>query len=119
MPIEIHPISAGTTMSQITNLFADIPVTLQNELAQALLQTPQIRIERIVSLRLSAPQDYWYDQEQNEWVLLVAGAATLRFEDEVVEMKAGAFINIPAHRKHRIEWTNPNQPTIWLAVHYA
>ena len=52
-------------------------------------------------------------------VLLVAGAARLRFEDEAIEMKAGSFVNIPAHRRHRVEWTDPSQSTIWLAIHYA
>ena len=65
-----------------------------------------------------SPEGFWFDQDQNEWVLLIAGAARLQFEDETVEMKAGSFVNIPAHRRHRVDWTDPDQPTIWLAIHY-
>lgn len=108
-------------MSQITNLLTDLPVSLHEELIQSLLQTAHIRIERIVSLRHSLPQDYWYDQDENEWMLLIDGSARVRFEDhdETLEMKPGSFVNIPAHRRHRIEWTDSGQPTIWLAVLYA
>jgi cupin 2 domain-containing protein len=85
-----------------------------------ILANPHFRIERIVSLGRASPDGFWYDQEEHEWVLLVKGAARLRFEDNepTVEMKPGSFINIPAHKRHRVAWTAPNQPTIWLAVHY-
>ena len=105
-------------MSQITNLLADIPTRLPTELVQTLLQTPHIRIERIVSKGHKSPPGFWYDQDQTEWVLLVTGAARLRFEAKTIELEAGSFVNIPAHRRHRIEWTDPEQPTIWLAIHY-
>ena len=62
---------------------------------------------------------FWYDQTENEVVLLIQGAARLRFEDSVSEMKPGDFINIPAHRKHRVEWTTPEEKTVWLAVFYG
>ena len=103
----------------MTNLFSDIPQHLPHELVTTLLNTSQVRIERIVSHGHSSPADFWYDQNENEWVLLVKGAARLRFEDEVVEMTPGSFVNIPAHTKHRVEWTTPDEPTIWLAVHYG
>jgi cupin 2 domain-containing protein len=61
---------------------------------------------------------FWYDEDQHEWVVVLKGAARLRFEDEPVEMKPGDFVNIPAHRKHRVEWTTPDEPTVWLAVFY-
>ena len=77
-------------------------------------------MERIVSLGHRSPEGFWYDQEANEWVLLIEGAARLRFEGEgPLEMTAGSFVNIPAHKRHRVEWTDPNQPTIWLTVHYG
>jgi cupin 2 domain-containing protein len=105
-------------MSKITNLHDDIPAHLPEELVEILLQTPQIRIERIVSLGQSSAPGFWYDQTVSECVLLIAGTARLQFESEVIEMKPGSFLNIPAHGRHRIEWTDPDQPTIWLTIHY-
>jgi cupin 2 domain-containing protein len=103
-----------------TNLFADIPADLPEELIQPLLSTPGLRIERIVSLGQRSPEGFWYDQGTPEWVVLVKGAARLRFEgEEPIELRPGAFVNIPAHRRHRVEWTDPLEPTIWLAVHYG
>jgi len=100
------------------NLFSDIPASPPEELIEALLTTPNVRIERIVSHGHASPADFWYDQDENEWVLLVQGAARLRFEDEVLEMKPGDFVNIPAHRKHQVEWTSPEESTICLAFFY-
>ena len=101
------------------NLLADLPASLPNELFQTFLQTPGLRIERIISLGHASPAGFWYDQETHEWVMLLTGAARVRFDgEERVEMKAGSFLNIPAHKRHRVEWTDPNQPTVWLAIHY-
>lgn len=100
------------------NLFADIPAALGDELAESLVRARSSRIERIVSHGQASPEGFWYDQEEGEFVLLVQGAARLRFEEEVVEMRAGDWLNIPAHRKHRVEWTSPDVLTIWLAVYY-
>lgn len=106
---------------KMTNLFADLPRHLPNELFTTLLEVANVRIERIVSHGLASPEGFWCDQEQHEWVVVLNGAARLRFEDEEkpVEMKPGDFINIPAHKRHRVESTTPDEPTIWLAVHYA
>ncbi len=101
------------------NLFQEIPLHLPKELVQTLLGAAHVRIERIVSHGHSSPADFWYDQEQHEWVVLLKGAARLRFEGETVEMKPGDFVSIPAHKKHRVEWTTPDEPTVWLAVHYG
>lgn len=107
-------------MDHLTNLFADIPSELPEELVQLLLSEPGIRIERIVSLGHASPEGFWYDQESGEWVVLLAGAARLRFEgEEPIELRPGSFVNIPARRRHRVEWTDPSQPTVWLAVHYG
>jgi cupin 2 domain-containing protein len=102
------------------NLFDHIPNNLPEELVEVLLDAPTIRIERIVSGGHASPEGFWYDQEQDEWVLLLRGAARLRFEgdEEPVEMRPGDFVNIPAHRRHRVEWTTPDEPTVWLAAHY-
>ena len=101
------------------SIFDDIPHELPKELTQSLLTRPNLRIERIVSAGHASPEGFWYDQPRNEWVLLVRGAARLRFEGgEIIEMTSGSYVHIPAHQKHRVERTDPNQPTIWLAVHY-
>ncbi len=103
----------------IRNLFADIPRDLPDELFTTLLSARDVRIERIVSLGQASPEGFWYDQDQNEWVIVLQGAARLQFADRVVELKTGDFVNIPAHQKHRVEWTTPDEPTIWLAVSYG
>ena len=100
------------------NLFTDIPAHLPEELFTTLLEAPNIRIERIVSHGHVSPDGFWFDQDQHEWVMVLKGAARLQFENETIELKPGDFINIPAHRKHRVEWTTPDEPTIWLAVFY-
>ena len=100
------------------NLFHDIPSPLPEELLTTLLSTGPVRIERIVSHGHASPEGFWYDQDQSEWVVVLKGAARLRFEDESSphELRSGDFIHIPAHRRHRVEWTTPDEPTIWLAV---
>jgi cupin 2 domain-containing protein len=102
-----------------SNLFADLPQHLPQELVQTLLTAAQVRIERIVSHGHASPEGFWYDQEQHEWVVVLKGAARIGFEDGNVEMKPGDFINIPAHKRHRVEWTTPDDPTIWLGVRYG
>jgi cupin 2 domain-containing protein len=114
-------IAAIKIMLQLGNLLADIPAELPDEVHETLLSAPSLRIERIISLGHKSPEGFWYDQDENEWVLLVAGAARLKFEDqaEVVEMRPGSFVNIAAHRRHSVEYTDPKQPTIWLAIYYS
>ena len=107
-------------MTATSNLFANLPRHLPAELLTTLLQTANVRIERIVSLRHASPDGFWYDQDQHEWVMVLTGAARLRFDcqEQPVSMQPGDFVNIPAHQKHRVEWTAPDEPTIWLAVFY-
>lgn len=102
-----------------TNLFADLPLNLPKELVTILLDAADVRIERIVSHGHASAADFWYDQPQHEWVIVLKGAARLQFEDGMVEMKPGDFINIPAFKKHRVEWTTPDEPTVWLGVRYG
>ncbi|MCX7403655.1 MAG: cupin domain-containing protein [Planctomycetia bacterium] len=92
---------------------------LPEELFTTLLEDGDVRIERIVSHGHSSPPGFWYDQDQAEWVLVLRGAARLEFDDRVLDMRPGDFVNIPAHKKHRVAWTTPDEPTIWLAVHYG
>ena len=101
------------------NLFENLPTAIPDELIQVLAANHNVRIERIVSHGHSSPDDFWYDQEEQEWVIVLKGAARLRFEDTAVDLKPGNFVNIPAHKKHRVEWTTPDEPTIWLAVFYS
>src|SRR5690242_10344636 len=102
----------------MANLLSDIPSALPQEVTQTLAEGENLRIERIVSKGHTSPKDFWYDQAQDEWVLLVSGAARLQFEGEKVTMQPGDWINIPAGRKHRVDWTDPTQVTVWLAVFY-
>jgi cupin 2 domain-containing protein len=101
------------------NLLENVPTSLSEELFQKLLERPNLRIERIVSRGHRSAEGFWYDQAQNEWVLLIQGAARLQLEGEAaMELRTGSYIEIPAHRRHRVEWTDPDQLTIWLAVHF-
>jgi cupin 2 domain-containing protein len=105
-----------------SNLFADLlPSSGNTEQFSDLLSRPGLRIERIVSTGQCSPEGFWYDQPDGEWVVLLQGQATLRFKDasEPTTLLPGDFIDIAPHRQHRVEWTDPEQPTVWLAVHYA
>ncbi len=103
------------------NLFSDIPNGLPNEFAETLLSSGNFRIERIVSHGHASPDEFWYDQAEHEWLVVLTGYGVLRFQDtdELVEIYPGSYINIPAHRKHRVEATDPDHETIWLAVFYS
>jgi cupin 2 domain-containing protein len=101
------------------NLFSGIPARLPDELVETLHTAGELRIERIVSAGHTSPPGFWYDQSQHEWVVLLRGATRLQFEDGLVELHAGDYAHIAAHRRHRVEWTTPDEPTIWLAVFYG
>ena len=106
----------------IASFFADLPPsTASDEQILQLLSRPGLRIERIVSTGQCSPPGFWYDQPGGEWVLLIRGAARLRFADEAEarQLRPGDFVDIAPHRRHRVDWTDPEQPTIWLAIHYA
>jgi len=101
------------------NLFENIPGNLDEEAFEQIVKSKQISIERIISKGHSSPTSGWYDQEQNEWVMVLSGKAILLFDDgSDITMKKGDYINIPAHKKHKVKWTDPNVETIWLAVLY-
>ena len=103
------------------NLFAGIPDELPHERIEALLATPHVRIERIVSRGQSSPPGFWYDQDRAEWVIVIAGSAAVHFEGEPAprKLRRGDYLHIPAHARHRVEWTDENEPTVWIAVHHA
>ncbi|MEN8214556.1 MAG: cupin domain-containing protein [Pseudomonadota bacterium] len=101
------------------NIFDAIPTDLKREAFEQLVESDCVTIERIVSKGHSSPASGWYDQHRNEWVMVLQGQAVLMFEDGPSKvLKRGDFINIAAHRKHRVEWTTPDVETIWLAVYY-
>jgi cupin 2 domain-containing protein len=103
-----------------TNLLRDLPDARDGEITETLLAAPGMRIERIVSLGQASPPGFWYDQDETEWVLLLTGAARLRFADEPRDrvLGPGDSVHIASHRRHRVEWTDPVVPTVWLAVFY-
>jgi cupin 2 domain-containing protein len=95
-----------------SNLFADLSQHLPTENVTTLLDAADVRIERIVSHGHASPDGFWFDQNQHEWVMVLKGVARLRFEDQTIEMKPGDFVNIPAHKRHGVEWTTQDKPTI-------
>ncbi len=103
----------------VTNIFANIPDTLPEELFTSLVKQDKVHIERIVSKGHSTPPNQWYDQAQDEWVIILQGQAVLIYEYNLqkLPMAAGDSVFIPAHTKHRVEWTTPDNNTVWLAVH--
>lgn len=106
--------------SGIQNIFENIPSDLPEELVSQLVCNEKLTIERIVSLGHSSPKDFWYDQPEHEFVILLSGSAHLLFEGEnqPIHLNSGDFIEIKAHARHRVDWTDPNQHCIWLTIRY-
>ncbi|MCF6251129.1 MAG: cupin domain-containing protein [Methylococcaceae bacterium] len=104
----------------VKNIFSDIPKQIPDELFQTLLSKEgQIKIERIISKGHSTPIKEWYDQIQDEWIILLKGKAKLQLKNNLslINLNSGDYYFIPAHTKHRVQWTTPNMETIWLAIH--
>jgi cupin 2 domain-containing protein len=101
------------------NLLAGLPAREAEEQIDRLIDRPTVRIERIVSTGQASPPGFWYDQADDEFVVLLTGAARLRFEEGSpgLDLKPGDWVEIPAHVRHRVEWTQADPPTVWLAVH--
>ena len=102
------------------NLLDNLPADLPEELFTTILRGGDFRVERIMSQGHASPPGFWYDQDDNEWVLVVEGSATIEFDGQgqPVELRRGSYLDIPAHVRHRVVWTDPNEKTIWLAIHY-
>ncbi len=101
------------------NIFSQLPDASQREVFEPLSQSTFTHIERIVTQGQVTPEGEWYNQARAEWVLLLQGRARLRFASgDVVELNVGDHIEIPAHCKHRVDWTDENEVTLWLAMHY-
>jgi cupin 2 domain-containing protein len=103
------------------SLYAGIPGSLPEELMEDLLTGSNFRVERIVSRGHASPPDFWYDQTEAEWVVVLQGEARLRLEDsdEDVHLLPGMYLTIPAHARHRVTWTKEGIDTIWLAIFYT
>jgi cupin 2 domain-containing protein len=102
------------------NIFVDLSPERGEEAFTALAWSDDVRIERIVSTGQATPEGQWLEQDWDEWVILLRGAAGLLIEGEagVRLLAAGDYLHLPAHRRHRVDWTAPGEPTVWLAVHY-
>ena len=103
----------------VENIFTDIPEQIPDELFQTLLTKGQVKIERIISKGHSSSVNNWYDQIQDEWIIVLEGQAKLQFKNDlsVILLNKGDYLFIPAHNKHRVHWTDPNIVTVWLAIH--
>jgi cupin 2 domain-containing protein len=100
---------------RVDNLFANLPELSSSEHFLSLFENPFVKIQRIVSESYSSPPGFWYDQDEDEWVIVVRGKATLEFEGgELVRMQEGDYVTIPRHVRHRVQQTDSK--TIWLAV---
>jgi cupin 2 domain-containing protein len=101
------------------NLLYGLPARRQDELFETLLLQPGFHLERILSWGQVTPDGEWYDQAQDEWVLLLGGAARLLVEGQKeLALRPGDAVLLPAHHRHRVVWTDPEQTTVWLALHY-
>ena len=102
------------------NLLADLPRALADEEVATLAASEHMRLVRVVSTGQASPEGAWYDQAEAEWVVVLCGRAGLRFEGEDAdrELGPGDYVHIPAHARHRVAWTAPDTPTVWLALHY-
>lgn len=100
------------------NIFDQIKPANEREIVEKIFANGDICIERIISAGQSSPEGFWYDQPQNEWVIVLKGRGIIEFEDRLIELGTGDYIFIAAHRKHRVKFTDLNEETIWLAVHF-
>ena len=101
------------------NIFESIPGVLHSEVFEVLAEGGDVKVERIVSRGHASPDRGWYDQDKNEWVMVLRGKAVIAFPDkQSITLGEGDYLNIIAHEKHRVDWTDPHIETIWLAVHY-
>ena len=112
---------ARAAKAKAGRLFARVRARTNDEQVELLAGSGAVRIERIVSTGQASPPGFWYDQERPEFVVVLAGAARLRFAGDRAARRLGPgdWVDIPAHARHRVEWTDPATPTVWLAVHYA
>lgn len=101
------------------NLFEGIPADIGEELFEEIVAASGLRVERILSRGQSSPDSGWYDQDENEWLVVLQGSGKILFEDgSEVLLSSGDHLTIPRHTRHRVAWTDPDEVTVWLAVFY-
>jgi cupin 2 domain-containing protein len=101
------------------DLFADVPALLEKEETAVLAKLPGARVERIVSTGQASPPGSWCDQDWTEWVVVLSGSAGVRIEGEEKTriLAPGGYLEIPPHVRHRVDWTDADEPTVWLTIH--
>ena len=102
------------------NIFSALPPASAQEFTETILHQGGMKIERIVSHGHASAPGFWYDQDSDDWVMVLRGKAKIVFENESapVELSPGDYLDIPAGRKHRVEWTSADVDTVWLAIYY-
>ena len=105
-------------LESMPNIYELSQEVSQSEKFEQIISGKNIQIERIISTGQTNPSGQWYNQELDEWVILLQGEAELSYADDSrIKLKAGDYLLIPAHTKHRVEYTSIEPPCIWLAVH--
>ena len=100
----------------VVNIFTDCRAAAGEERLLTLCEGTAVKIQRIVSHSHRGPENFWYDQDDDEWVMVLRGRATLELAGgDLVELKAGDYVKIPRHLRHRVARTGKH--TVWLAVH--
>ena len=103
----------------MTSIFSDIPSEIPNEIFEDIITTDKLRIKRIVSKGQTSPDTGWYDQSENEWLIILSGYGVIEYINGVkVRLKQGDYLNIKAHEQHRVIETSPDEATVWLAIFY-
>ena len=104
----------------IKNLFSNFPDVAKQERIEEFVKDGTVRIERIVSYGQASLPDFWYDQEEHEWVVVLAGEGSIQWKKDgtTQTLKSGDSLFIPSHTQHRVAWTKPNAETVWLAVYW-
>ncbi len=103
----------------MTNIFNNIPSEIPNEIFEDIISTEKLRIERIISKGQTSPDNGWYDQNENEWLIVLSGYGVIEYINGVkVTLKQGGYLNIKAHEQHRVIETSSDEATVWLAIFY-
>lgn len=119
--MECDGVSGGDAGSIMKSMLTELPADKGQEHFEDLLTCPGVKLERIVTYGQATPPGEWYDQPWDEWVMVVQGEAKLLLEqgEQLLHMKPGDHVMLPAHCRHRVEWTPEDQTTIWLALHLS
>jgi len=103
----------------LANIFSDIPAEIPNEIFEDIITTEKLRVERIVSKGHVSPDSQWYDQTENEWVIVLSGYGVIEYiNGDKVTLRQGDYLHIKAHEKHRVVETSTDENTVWLAIFY-